>query len=90
MVAVEPGVWGALPNEFDVRALLRAEILRSLTDSSAEDTETRADELADLVWRILGSARATTADNGMRFREVGVDALLLARFLADRDRGEGD
>ena len=86
----EPGVWGDLPTDFDVRELLRAEILRSLDGSSVEDTETRADELTDLVWKLLARARATTGEQGIQNGELGVDALLLARFLADPGREEGD
>ena len=84
-----PGDWGSVPAGLDVRELLRAEVLRSLTGSSVEDGESRADELAGLVRKLLGPSRATTGDNGMQFRELGVDALLLARFLADPGREEG-
>ena len=86
----EPGVWGDLPTGFDVRELLRAEILRSLDGSSVEDTETRADELTGLVWKLLGPSRATTGEQGIQNGELGVDALLLARFLADPGREEDD
>ena len=83
-----PGDWGSVPAGLDVRELLRAEVLRSLTGSSVEDGESRADELAGLVWKLLGPSRATTDDNGMQLRELGVDALLLARFLAAPGREE--
>ena len=86
----EPGVWGDLPTGFDVRELLRAEILRSLDGSSVEDAETRADELIGLVWELLVPSRATTGEHGIQNGELGVDALLLARFLANPDREEGD
>ncbi len=92
-----PGHWGTLPAELDARQFLRAEIAHSLAvrmDGGAED---RADELTDLVWRVLGPSRARgdgteTADDAARsagVTEVGVDALLLARFLADPGNEEG-
>lgn len=78
-----PGSWGDLPANLDVRAFLRAEILRSLIDTAAATGED-ADELADLLVTLLGPARAR---NGVaeraRSAEAGVDAFLLARFLAD-------
>ena len=86
----KPGAWGDAPAGFDVRALLRAEVLRSLAGSSVADAETRADKLTDLVWKLLGPSRTTTGENGAQLRELGVDALLLARFLADPGREEGD
>ena len=86
----KPGAWGDLPTGFDARELLRAEVLRSLAGSSVENAETRADELTGLVWKLLRPSRATTADDDKGTRVVGVDALLLARFLADPGRGEGD
>lgn len=76
----QPGSWGNLPEGLDVRALLRAEILRSLTGSSVESAEAHADELAGFVRNILGPSRTT--DGQVKVMEAGADALLLARFLS--------
>ena len=85
----EPGVWGQLPAVLDVRALLHAEIFRSLTGSSVENAETQADELAGFVWNILGPSRTT--DGQVKVIEAGIDALLLARFLSSpRETKEND
>ncbi len=98
-----PGEWGSVPSEIDVRAFLRAEIHHSLdvrTDGGAGD---RADTLTEHVWNLLRRSRnprieaETDPDarggadgaNGAT-AQAGVDALLLARFLADPERGESD
>lgn len=85
----QPGSWGSLPEGLDVRALLRAEILRSLTASSVESAEAHADELAAIVCKILAPSR--TAGSAAEAAEAGVDALLLARFLSSpREMKEND
>ncbi len=75
----EPGLWGGLPKGFDVQGLLRAEILRSLDGTTMESAETRVQELADLTWKTMVRARAGHIGDES---QAGVDALLLARFLA--------
>ncbi len=92
-----PGEWRALPVELDVRAFLHAEVLQSLSVRTDEGAEESAGELTDSIWPLLGPARApaensrpagdgTAADDtGACAAEAGVDALLLARFLADPD-----
>ena len=75
-----PGHWGDLRQDINVHALLRAEILRSLARTSVESAEASAQELADLARRVMIRARA--GGNGDD-PQAGVDALLLARFLAD-------
>ena len=95
-----PGDWGSLPDDVDVRALLGAEIHHSLdvrTDGGAGD---RADTLTERVWNLLGRVRnlRTGAGAGVTgpddangaIAQAGVDALLLARFLADPEQGESD
>lgn len=85
-----PGAWRALPPECGARTFLEAEILHSLTARAAEGAETRAAELTDLVWAALARSRAPAVRTEADAAEAGVDALLLARFLADPDREEGD
>ena len=95
-----PGDWGSLPDDVDVRALLGAEIHHSLdvrTDGGAGD---RADTLTERVWNLLGRVRNPRTDAGTdatakadangAVAQAGVDALLLARFLADPGQGESD
>ena len=82
-----PGVWGRLPEGPDVRAFLHAEIHHSLDARMESGAEARADELTDLVWSVLGRSRAP-ARGGTPIVEAGVDALLLARFLADPEAEE--
>ncbi len=91
-----PGHWGTLPVELDARQFLRAEIVHSLTVRMDGGAEGRADELTELVWRVLGPSRARGDNAGAAdaaksagITEVGVDALLLARFLADLRNEEG-
>ena len=67
-----------------VGAFLRAEILQSLTGRSVDAAETRAAELTDLVVSLLQRARAPAdGERTAEPTELGVDVLLLARFLAD-------
>ncbi len=85
--AWRPGAWGRIPEGLDIRAFLRAEIHHSLAVRTGDDAGIRADELTDLVWRSMGRARAPVVDGEAGVAEAGVDALLLARFLADTERG---
>ena len=93
-----PGDWGSAPAGVDVRFSSSAP--RSSTAWRYGWTaarRARADELTDLVWRVLGPSRARgdgteTPDDAVlsdNVTEAGIDALLLARFLAGH-RNEGD
>ena len=81
--AWRPGAWGRMPEGLDVRAFLRAEICHSLAARMESGAEVRADELAEPVWSALGRAGAPSDGGEAGADEAGVDALLLARFLAD-------
>ena len=85
--AWRPGSWGLLPEGLDIQAFLRAEISHSLAARMKEGYRFRADRLANLVCAALGRSRGPS--NGKHV-EAGVDALLLARFLANpEDDGSG-
>ena len=95
----QPGGWGDLPEVFDTRAFLCAEIHHSLGVRMDDGVEARADELTASVWKLIGPARnpragdAGTApeDNGTgAIRHASVDVLLLARFLADPEQRVSD
>ena len=86
----EPGAWNALATDLDIRAFVRAEILQSLALRLNGDAEARADELADLIWKLLGRSRALESGESHQTSEVGVDALVLSRFLAAPAQGEAD
>lgn len=77
----EPGAWGDLPGTIDLRAFLRAEVVSSLEDQGIKDADTLSQTLTDQVLPLLTPARADTTP-ATAVQEVGVDALLLARFLA--------
>ena len=95
----QPGNWSNLPEDVDVRAFLHAEIYHSMDVRMDGGAEARADMLTESVWNLLGQARDPQADapgvaakdngNGAITR-AGVDALLLARFLADPEQRESD
>ena len=95
----QPGNWGDLPKDLDIHAFLRAEIYHSLDVRMDGCAEARADELTAGVWNLLGPARNPSPDdanvlpndagNG-EVTQAGVDALLLARFLADPEQQESD
>ena len=73
---------GAAPT--GANAFLRAEILQSLSGRSVDAAEASADELTELVGSLLRRARAPVdAESSADSVQLGVDALLLARFLAD-------
>lgn len=94
-----PGSWGSLPPEMNLQPLVKAEILRTLAGSAGaamqQDAMTQqdADELADLISELLApSPNATVAAHAQRDaprNEAGVDALLLARFIASGGQEEG-
>ena len=96
-----PGSWGALPSGLDIRAFLHAEILHSLKVRIEDGAEVRAVALTELVRRLLRRSRSsyegTDAEavrregTGARLSdgrdaEIGIDAFLLARFLATSGR----
>ena len=85
----EPGKWG-VPDDLDVRAFLQAEIARSFADrhvgsqGGVPKMVDRARQASNLVYDLLKRSRAPSPDGQeTETVEVGVDALLLARFLAD-------
>ena len=94
----EPGKWGDLPEDIDVRAFLHAEIAHSLEVRTNGGAQAHARELAADVWHLLLPApspkRRDTGvpvdggGGGPSSARAGVDALLLARFLADPDEQE--
>jgi CRISPR-associated protein Cmr2 len=77
-----PGAWGALPAGLDVRAFFHAEVLRSLADRPAETSSAGADGLTDLLVRLLPPSRTSNDTSSVDSTKAGVDAYLLARFLA--------
>ena len=90
----QPGSWGDVPDDIDVRAFLRAEIFHSLQVRMDDGAGARAEELTASAWNLLlparnsqdGDADITAGGSGMApIEQAGIDALLLARFLADRD-----
>lgn len=80
----EPGAWGDVPAGVDVRPFLEAEIAHSL-DVRTNGAGTRAGDLTDHVCSLLRRSHSTEDSSG-----VGIDALLLARFLAEPDQQESD
>ncbi len=95
----EPGSWGQVPDGLDLDPLLRAEILNSLATRMETGAGERAQEVADSVVSLLTRSRNTLPEEPKvqvtyrgqeRAMEVGVDALLLARFLLNLDDPEAD
>jgi hypothetical protein len=77
-----PGSWGTLPPGIDLHSFLRAEILRTLSDNPDREAQQTADGLAHLVSRLLGPSRNQPNGANANITHAGVDALLLARFIA--------
>lgn len=95
----EPGSWGQVPDGLDLDPLLRAEILHSLATRMETGAGKRAHEVADSVVSLLTRSRNTLPEEPKvqvtyrgqeRAMEVGVDALLLARFLLNLDDPKAD
>ena len=87
-----PGTWGVLAFAAeDTRNLLQAEIHHSLAARMDNGAGSRSAELTAAAWNLLGRSRNARTD-AMNARsksdqetpqaEAGIDALLLARFLA--------
>ena len=83
-----PGDWGALPAGVDIRPFLHAEVSRSLSATVGASAAVDAEVVVTSVWNLLSPARSDVEDNGTSMSEAGVDALLLARFVADPRREE--
>ena len=82
----QPGVWGDVPAALDLRPFLHAAVAHSVDARMDSGTQALANDLTDRVCGILGRSHAT--DDGLT--GVGMDGLLLARFLADPAQQEHD
>ena len=85
-----PGSWQPLPGKLtfdDLRDFIYAEVLRSLSAGVDEARETRARDITDRICALLSSAKAGERKGPLT---IGVDALTLARFLANGGREEHD
>lgn len=77
----QPGDWGPVLPGLDLRALIRAELHRSLSSRLDDAPGSDAEELAGHVFGLLTPSRADGGEG--ETAEAGVDALLLAKFLAN-------
>lgn len=84
-----PGVWGELPERLDLRAFLLAELISSLEDQGLKDPGSLGASLTDRILPLLHPGRAADR-GGVNLSQVGVDALLLARFLASPSQEDDD
>ena len=80
-----PGNWCSLPDELNIHSFIRAEVFDGLTGRASENADRHSAELADLVATIMRRSPAWRNGDGL-----GIDALLLARFLADPTSEEFD
>lgn len=78
-----PGRWGTSPSELDLTNFVRAEVVQSLSKRTVADRD-RADQLteliSDLLWRSHRRGKWHDTDVSPK---IGLDALMLARFLAN-------
>ncbi len=93
----QPGSWGDVPADLDLRAFLRAEIAHSLETRMDEGAAASVEHLTAGIWNLLSPARnsqgdgagtTATSDGTASVSQAGVDGLLLARFLADPEEQE--
>ncbi len=76
--SMAPGTFSEVTEEINLEALIRAEVVHRLSHQKGEITSGYAEHLATLLDGVLGrSHREETAQ-----RQVGIDGLLLANFLA--------
>ena len=88
----EPGMWGEALKGVELRPFLRAEIYRSLDAQHGTDSGRSANGLTRHVCNLLEQSRNLETADACAVplpAKVGVDGLLLARFLASPD-DEGD
>jgi len=88
----EPGAWAVPVPDLDVRAFLAAEVRRSLVDRvDAEVADEVADEVTSLIAELLPRAlNGRSEREESRAVQLGVDAMLLARFIASGGAEEVD
>ena len=79
----QPGDWRDVPDDLHLRPFLDAEISHSVDDGADQQGSAHARDLTDRVYTMLKRSHANASITG-----IGIDALLLARFLADRDQQE--
>ena len=88
-----PGAWGEVPQGLDIHPFLLAEVHRSLSAQSGEDAAQSADAdgIARRIVDVLGQSRNVDSDDPDAAQPanvgVGVDGLMLARFLANPEEG---
>jgi hypothetical protein len=76
-----PGMFAHMGAELDLEPLIRAAVQQSLSHRDVEDTEAKAASVAAMIHPLLAPARNLPPSDSTD-REVGLDALLVARFLA--------
>lgn len=81
-----PGAWGEVPSGVEIRPFLHAEVSHSLDVRVDRGAEIGAEEMTDRIFSVLRGSHATE-DHSSR---VGIDGLLLARFLADPEQRESE
>jgi CRISPR-associated protein Cmr2 len=80
----QPGDWRKVPAGLDLRPFLHAEIVQSLDVRTEDQMVQRAGNLTERVCALLDRSHVI----GAGVAGVGLDALVLARFLADREQQE--
>ena len=81
-----PGIWGDVSGSLDLRPFLHAEIAHSAEVRMDSGAQALANDLTDRVCGILSRSHATND----ALTGIGIDALLLARFLSDAAQQEHD
>ena len=92
----KPGTWGDPPEDLNLADFVRAEVFQSVSKREGADRELTGDDqdldrLTGLIGSLLPRSRRLMSGqvNDGRQTEIGLDALLLARFLASfRDEGQ--
>ena len=88
--AWRPGKWYSVPEGIDLAKFIRAEIEHSLSVNSGDPVDQQAKQLTGLVESLLQrSKNADRQEKKPDLDALGLDALVLAGFLAD-PAGEGN
>jgi len=83
-----PGEWGEIPTDIDISAFVRTEVLHSLDLSGMGPDDDAVNRLTEVILELLRRVRSPRGNGIQSPPQIGLDGLLVARFLARGGREE--